>query len=316
VDLVVESGARIGDELALVSQPLGYFELTVEGVGAGDRYRYRVDGAGPFPDPASRAQPDGVHGASAVVDAARFGWTDQAWAGVAPERLVLYELHVGTFTPEGTWRAAIERLPYLRALGVTAIELMPVADFPGTRNWGYDGVALYAPARCYGTPDDLRALVDAAHAAGLATWLDVVYNHVGPDGAYLFAFSPHYFTDRHPSPWGKSVNLDGPHADEVRALLIDNALAWVHDFHVDGLRLDATHAMRDDGERHFLAELAARVRATESGRPVTVVAEDHRNLATMSGPTTSTTRSGARWPAIVTATTPTIPRRPGTWLAP
>lgn len=284
VELVIESGARRGDELAMTAQPLGYFELSVEQVGAGDRYRYRVDGAGPFPDPASRSQPDGVHGASAVVDAGTFGWTDQAWEGVPPERLVLYELHVGTFTPEGTWRAAIERLPYLQALGVTAIELMPVADFPGARNWGYDGVALYAPARCYGAPDDLRALVDAAHAAGIAVWLDVVYNHVGPDGAYLFAFSPYYFTDRYPSPWGKSVNLDGPHADEVRALLVDNALAWVHDFHIDGLRLDATHAMRDASQRHFLAELAARVRSADAGRPVTVVAEDHRNLAAMIRP--------------------------------
>ena len=159
---------------------------------------------------------------------------------------------------------------------------MPVADFPGTRNWGYDGVALYAPARCWHAGRPARARRRRARRR-TGPWLDVVYNHVGPDGA-LFAFSPHYFTDRHPSPWGKSVNLDGPHADEVRALLIDNALAWVHDFHVDGLRLDATHAMRDDGERHFLAELAARVRSTESGRPVTVVAEDHRNLATMIRP--------------------------------
>lgn len=284
IDVHIESGACAGQQLRLHPQSHGYFELLVDDVGAGDRYRYAVDGNGPFPDPASRHQPDGVHGASAVVDPAAFRWTDTSWTGVPPERLVFYELHTGTFTPEGTFRGVIDRLPYLQALGVTAIELMPVADFPGQRNWGYDGVALWAPARCYGTPDDLRALIDAAHAHGLAVWLDVVYNHVGPDGAYLFSFSPHYFTDRHASPWGKSVNLDGPHAEEVRALLIDNALHWIHEYHIDGLRLDATHAMHDSSPRHFVAELAARVHATSDTAPRAVVAEDHRNLAIMIRP--------------------------------
>ena len=200
---------------------------------------------------------------------------------------MIYELHVGTFTPAGTFRGIIERLPYLRDLGVTAIELMPIADFPGTRNWGYDGVALFAPARCYGTPDDLRALVDAAHRTGLAVLLDVVYNHAGPDGAYLFSFSPWYFTDRHPSPWGKSVNLDGPHSTPVRDFLIENALHWIQEYHLDGLRLDATHAMQDDSPRHFLSELSTRVHATSPDRHVAVIAEDHRNLAGMVAPVDS-----------------------------
>ena len=196
---------------------------------------------------------------------------------------VFYELHVGTFTPEGTFRGVLERLPYLKNLGITAIELMPVADFPGNRNWGYDGVALFAPARCYGEPGDLRALVDAAHQHGLAVYLDVVYNHLGPDGAYANVFSPHYFTDRHQSPWGSGVNLDGPHSAEVRRFFIENALHWVHEYHIDGLRLDATHAMQDDSPVHFLAELTTTVRE-QSGRPVLFVAEDHRNLARMLRP--------------------------------
>jgi maltooligosyltrehalose trehalohydrolase len=270
--------------IPLPAEEHGYFGRTVSGVTAGDRYRYTVGGQGPFPDPVSRYQPEGVHGPSEVVDPSRFAWTDHHWRGVPPESLVLYELHVGTFTPEGTFRAIIERLPWLRDLGVTAIQLMPVADFPGARNWGYDGAALFAPARCYGTPDDLRAFVDSSHRHGLGVLLDVVYNHVGPDGAYLFAFSPWYFTDRHPSPWGKSVNLDGPHAREVRAFLIENALHWIHEYHFDGLRLDATHAMRDDGERPFLAELSARVHASVRGRLVAVIAEDDRNLSHMVRP--------------------------------
>jgi maltooligosyltrehalose trehalohydrolase len=270
--------------IPLEAEGNGYFSRSVAGARPGDRYRFTLDGEGPFPDPASRSQPDGVHAPSAIVDPSQFAWSDHGWPGVAPDRLVIYELHVGTFTPKGTFRAAIERLPYLRDLGVTALELMPVADFPGTRNWGYDGVALFAPARCYGTPDDLRALVDAAHGHGLAVLLDVVYNHVGPDGAYLFAFSPWYFTDRHPSPWGKSVNLDGPHAAEARAFLIENALHWIHEYRLDGLRLDATHAMRDDSPLPFLAELAAAVHASAGIRQVAVIAEDHRNLAQMVRP--------------------------------
>jgi maltooligosyltrehalose trehalohydrolase len=283
VSVVIESG-RPGGTWALDPQPGGYFGGRVEGAGPGSRYRYTIDGRGPFADPASRFQPDDVHGPSMVVDAQRFTWSDGAWRGVARDDLVIYELHVGTFSRAGTFRGVVEHLPHLRRLGVTAIELMPVADFPGRWNWGYDGVAIFAPARCYGEPDELRFLVDRAHAAGLGVLLDVVYNHVGPDGAALFAFSPWYFTDRHQSPWGAGVNLDGPHAADVRGFLIENALHWIHEYHLDGLRLDATHAMRDDSARHFLAELTAVVRESVVDREVFLIAEDHRNLAQMVKP--------------------------------
>ena len=261
----------------LASEPGGYFAAAWADLPPGSRYRFRLDGAAPLPDPASRWQPDGVHGASAVVDPAGFPWTDEAWPGLDPAHLVVYELHVGTFSPEGTFAAAADRLPALASLGVTAVELMPVADFPGTRNWGYDGVALFAPARCYGSPDDLRRLVDRAHALGLAVILDVVYNHLGPDGNYLGAYSRDYFTERHRTPWGAAVNLAGEASPHVRRLLLENACHWVHEYHIDGLRLDATHALFDDGERHFLSELSA----TLHERSAWVCAEDHRNLANM-----------------------------------
>ena len=279
VDVVIERHQSL-DQRALARQPDGVFTRMVDEVGAGCRYRYRLNGDDVLlPDPASRFQPDGVHGASMTVDPGAFRWTDERWTGIPLSDLVIYELHVGTFTPEGTFSAAIDHLADLAALGVSAIELMPVADFPGRRNWGYDGAALFAPARCYGTPDHLRRLVDAAHHAGLAVILDVVYNHVGPDGAYLPAFSPYFFTTRHHSPWGAGINFDGEHSRHVRALFVENALHWIHEYHVDGLRLDATHAIRDDGPRHFIAELTASVRAFAPPRHVHVIAEDDRNLA-------------------------------------
>jgi maltooligosyltrehalose trehalohydrolase len=286
VDLIVEDGAGS----ALSVRPLqrderGYWSGAFRDIGAGARYRYRLDRAEDrtFPDPASRFQPLGVHGPSQVVDPATFEWTDAAWRVDPLERLVIYELHVGTFTPAGTFAAAIERLPHLARLGVTAIELMPIADFAGDYNWGYDGVALFAPARCYGTPDSLRRLVDAAHRHGLAVILDVVYNHFGPDGAYATVFSPHYFSDRHRSPWGRGINFDGPHSAEVRRFFIENARQWIRDYHVDGLRLDATHAIVDESTPHFLAELTSALRA-DTGRDVILTAEDHRNLAQMMMP--------------------------------
>jgi maltooligosyltrehalose trehalohydrolase len=248
------------------------------------RYRYRLDGDGPFPDPASRYQPDGVHGPSLTVDPDAFRWSDQRWTGVTLRELVLYELHVGTFSPSGTFSGVTERLAYLKDLGVTGIELMPLADFPGSRNWGYDGAALFAPARCYGTPDELRLLVDTAHGLDLAVFVDVVYNHAGPDGAYFARFSPYYFTERHSSPWGVGINLDGEHSARVREFFIENALHWVHEYHMDGLRLDATHAIHDASPRHFLAEIAVRVRESVERRRVHVMAEDHRNLALMVTP--------------------------------
>ena len=284
VELLIEEAGVAATVHPLTRAPDGTFGGFVPGVGAGSRYRYRLDGAGPYPDPASRYQPEGVHGPSEVVDASRFGWGDVGWSGVSLDDLVLYELHAGTFTPEGTFAGVIERLPYLRDLGVTAIELMPVADFPGLRNWGYDGVCLFAPARCYGRPDDLRRLVDCAHRYGLAVILDVVYNHFGPDGAYLGNFSPYYFSRHHHTPWGPALNLDGTHAGMVRAFFVENALHWLHEYHLDGLRFDATHALIDDSPRHLLAELSGCVRTSVAGRGVLLIAEDHRNLADMVRP--------------------------------
>jgi maltooligosyltrehalose trehalohydrolase len=278
VDLVLE-GKKRGRVVPLARTAEGIFEAEVAEAKPGDRYRYQVDGSGPFPDPASRFQPEGVHGPSLVVDPGRFGWTDQGWRGIEPEKLVFYELHLGTFSPEGTFAGASARLGYLAELGVTAIELMPIADFAGERNWGYDGAALFAPARCYGTPDDLRRFVDEAHNLGLAVFLDVVYNHFGPAGNYAFQFSSRFLTDAHKSDWGAAVNLDGEDSGLVRRFFVENALHWVHEYHFDGLRLDATHALRDESARHFLAELAERVRGSVADRRVLVVAEDNRNLA-------------------------------------
>jgi len=283
VDVIVERAGGPG-AYALTRGPDGAFSAVLPDVRAGDHYRYRLERGRLLPDPASRFQPDGVHGPSQVVDPRTFHWTDDRWTGLALEDIVFYELHVGTFSPEGTFAGVTSRLAQLAALGVTAIELMPVADFPGSRNWGYDGVALFAPARCYGTPDDLRRLVDTAHGLGLGVFLDVVYNHLGPGGAYHSAFSPYYFTDRHQTPWGAGLNLDGDRSAMVREFFIENALHWVHEYHFDGLRLDATHAMADDSPRHFLAELSTRVRESATGRRVLVVAEDHRNLNWMLKP--------------------------------
>ena len=258
----------------------GAWQLFVADARAGDRYAYLIDGRGPLPDPASRFQPDGVHGWSEIIDPDLFVWKDRGWSGLDPRRAVIYELHVGTFTPAGTFAAAAEELPYLRDLGVTAVELMPIADFPGRRNWGYDGVALYAPSRAYGRPDDLRAFVDAAHALHLAVLFDVVYNHLGPDGAHLPAFAPCFLTSAHQTPWGHAVNLDAPGSDGVRAFLIDNALHWIREYHADGLRLDATHALIDTTRRTFVAELTRAIHDARAPRPL-VYAEDSRNLSVM-----------------------------------
>jgi maltooligosyltrehalose trehalohydrolase len=263
--------------------PEGIAEFFVEGAGAGDRYVYSLDGSDPRPDPASRFQPDGVHGPSAVVDSHAYRWRHPLPPGRHAPELVIYELHLGAFTAAGTFAAACERLAALRDLGVTAIELMPVADFAGSRNWGYDGACLFAPSRAYGRPDDLRALVDCAHGLGLSVILDVVYNHLGPEGAYLPQFHPGYMTGRHATPWGDAVNLDGPGSNLVRAFIIDNALHWIDEYRFDGLRLDATHALVDDSPTHVVAELVDAVRQA-SDRPVGIYAEDHRNLAALVEP--------------------------------
>lgn len=248
------------DERRLPMQKLNraYYELTVEGVPPGTRYFYCIDGDRDRPDPASRFQPDGVHHASGVVDP-QFQWTDQHWHGIPLHEYITYELHVGTFSPEGTFESAIAYLDDLKDLGVTAIELMPVAQFPGGRNWGYDGVHPFAVQNTYGGPEGLRRLVDAAHCRGLAVVMDVVYNHVGPEGNYLAEFG-HYFTDRYHTPWGKAVNFDDHGSDEVRRFFIENALYWIDAFHIDALRLDAVHAIYDFTAQPFLQELADAVR--------------------------------------------------------
>ncbi|HVN03714.1 MAG TPA: malto-oligosyltrehalose trehalohydrolase [Bryobacteraceae bacterium] len=286
VEAVFEPPEAGSSVLALAKDAEGFFNANAVGVEPGTLYRYRIDGRGLFPDPASRFQPCGVHGPSQVVDTTHYTWTDADWRGIALPGAVLYELHVGTFTPEGTFRAAAQRLPDLKELGITAIELMPVADFAGDRNWGYDGVSLFAPARCYGTPEDLQRLVDEAHAVGLAIFLDVVYNHFGPDGAYHGQFSRDYFSDRHSSPWGAGINFDGPGNSAVRDFVIENALYWVNAYHIDGLRLDATDAIVDDSPRNIVASIADAVHesAAEAGRQAHVVAEDIRNLSRMLQP--------------------------------
>lgn len=280
--ILPESGSRAHP---LVAEGDGYFAGTVPGVGPGDRYLYRLDGGEERPDPASRHQPDGVHAPSAVVDPDRFPWRDGEWSGLPLEEYVIYELHVGTFTQEGTFAAAIDRLPYLLELGVTAVELMPVAQFPGERNWGYDGVYPFAPQESYGGPDGLKLLVDACHRAGLAVILDVVYNHLGPEGNYLGRFGP-YFTDRYRTPWGDAVNFDGPQSDPVRHYFVANALYWITEYHVDALRLDAVHGIFDFGARHILAELAAAVHreGKRLGRKVAVIAESDLNDARLIAP--------------------------------
>ncbi len=262
----------------LVAEGNGYFAGHVAGAGVGTRYWYAVDGGPPRPDPASRSQPDGPHGSSEVVDPYAFVWHDAAWRGLPIAEMVIYELHVGTATPEGTFEGLISRLDDLVWPGVNTIELMPVASFPGRRGWGYDGVNLFAPHAAYGGPDGLRRLVDAAHARGLAVILDVVYNHFGPDGNYLRDFSPDYFTSRHHTPWGEAVNMDGPNNRPVREYVIANALHWFTEYHLDGLRLDAVHALIDDSPTHIAAELTARVHAAlPPGRHVVLIAEHDRN---------------------------------------
>ena len=252
----------------------GHFSLLMPGARAGARYGYLLDDDPTvYPDPASHFQPDGVHALSQVVDHAAYRWRDASWKGLSGDQ-VLYELHVGTFTREGTWAAAERELPWLAGLGITAIEVMPVADFPGRFGWGYDGVALWAPARLYGTPDDFRRFVDSAHLAGIGVVLDVVYNHVGPDGSCFKAFSADYFTNRHENEWGEPLNFDGPRSEAVRDFVSLNGAYWAREFHVDGLRIDATQSMFDSSEEHILALLSRRFREAAAPRSTFIVAEN------------------------------------------
>ena len=271
VDLVLRR-----DERHALDGPdaMGWFSVDVESAGPGDDYAYSLDGGEPRPDPRSPWQPEGVHGPSRLVDHSAFPWTDDGWlGGVALADAVIYELHVDTFSPEETYDGVIPKLDHLVNLGVTTVELLPVVEYPGRWGWGYDGVDLYAPNSGDGGPEGLKRLVDACHAKGLSVIFDVVYNHLGPSGNYLGQYGP-YFTDRYGTPWGEAVNLDGPESDPVREFVVDNALMWLRDYHADGLRLDAVHAIVDTSATHILEELAVSVDELEEylGRPTFLIA--------------------------------------------
>jgi maltooligosyltrehalose trehalohydrolase len=267
-----------GERIPMNASPSGWWTVDVPAAGPATEYTFIRDDSQPLPDPRSPWQPHGVHGPSRLIDHQAFGWSDARWQPGPLSSAILYELHIGTFTPAGTFEAATERLDHLVDLGITHVELMPVAEFPGSRGWGYDGVDLYAPHHAYGGPEGLKRLVNACHARSLAVLLDVVYNHLGPAGNYLERFGP-YFTTRHHTPWGPAVNLDGPGSEEVRRFYCDNALMWLRDYHLDGLRLDAVHALVDTSAVHFLEQLAAEVRALEAhlGRHLVLIAESDLN---------------------------------------
>jgi len=264
--------------LAMQPQGDGWYAATAERAGVDTHYAFHIDGRPLVPDPASRFNPDGVHGPSRLIDPLAYDWQDGSWRGRPWHEAVVYELHLGTFTAEGTFVAAIERLDHLVALGVTAVELMPVATYSGSRGWGYDGVLLFAPQPSYGTPHELKALVDAAHARGLMVLLDVVYNHFGPDGNYLHQYAPQFFNPKHQTPWGAAINFDGQANRTVRDFYIHNALYWLDEYHIDGLRLDAIHAIADDSKPHIVEELARAVRAGPGReRPIHLVLENDLN---------------------------------------
>jgi len=258
---------------ALETEPDGYFSGFARAI-AGMRYKLQLDGGEAYPDPASRFQPQGPHGWSQIVNADAFAWTDHDHPGIQLEGQVIYELHLGTFTREGSWTAAASKLEYLRDTGITVLEVMPVADFPGRFGWGYDGVQPYAPASIYGTPDDMRFFVNRAHSLGLAVILDVVYNHLGPDGNYLLKFSPFYLTDKHKTDWGQAINFDGEQSASVREFFRENAAYWIREFHLDGLRLDATQDIHDQSEPHIIAEITQASRAAAGNRSILLIGEN------------------------------------------
>lgn len=264
-----------GGEHALERQDGGYFGGLVPGIGAGTRYKYRLSGLdNTYQDLASRAQPEGPFGSSMVVDPAVFAWTDQDWPGIELKGQVLYEFHVGTFTQEGTWAAAMERLPQIKDMGITCLEMMPVNDFPGRYGWGYDGVGIYAPTCLYGEPDDLRRFIDRAHALGIGVILDVVYNHFGPSGNFFDRFSPDYFTKKYENEWGASINFDGDNAEACRDFIAANAAYWIDEYHFDGLRLDATQALFDSPEHHIMREITKAVKRAAGKRKAIVIGEN------------------------------------------
>lgn len=274
VDLVLDEG----EPQRMTPSGDGWFERTEPQARPGTLYAFRLPDGLTVPDPASRHQPKDVHGPSELINPEAYRWQNEGWRGHAAEELVIYELHVGTFTQEGTFRAAIDKLEHLKAIGVTAVQLMPIADFPGRYGWGYDGTLPYASESSYGRPEDLKAFVDAAHGAGLSVLLDVVYNHLGPDGNYLPACGP-FFTDRHKTPWGDAINYDSEGSGAIRSFMIENALYWLTEFRVDGLRLDAVHAIIDDSEEHLLHELARRARETVTDRALHLIVENENNDA-------------------------------------
>ncbi|HUE47805.1 MAG TPA: malto-oligosyltrehalose trehalohydrolase [Steroidobacteraceae bacterium] len=282
--------------LAMRALPGGWFELETGAARAGSLYRFRLDGLREVADPASRRNPQGVHGPSEVIDPCAFAWDDEDWRAPPWPAAVIYELHVGTFSPEGTFAGAAARLEHLARLGVTAVELMPVAAFAGTRGWGYDGVLPYAPQGSYGTPQQLKALIAAAHRCGLAMLLDVVYNHFGPEGNYLHWYAPQFFNERHVTPWGPAINFDGPDSAPVRQFFIHNALYWLEEYHFDGLRLDAIHAVHDASEPHIVTEIARAARAAEGrSRTIYLTLENLDNAVRFLGAAGAAATCDAQW---------------------
>jgi maltooligosyltrehalose trehalohydrolase len=281
---VVFEGATTGS-LPLAPEPNGYFSGRAERARPGSLYRFRLDDSQTlYPDPGSRFQPQGPHGPSQVIDPSRFRWTDQDWKGITPANQVLYEMHIGTFTPEGTWAAAIDQLPALVDLGATCLEVMPVNEFPGRFGWGYDGVDLFAPFHHYGSPDDFRQFVNRAHALGLAVILDVVYNHLGPDGNYLREFSEDYFSHKHETDWGDALNFDGKNSAGVREFFLANAAHWIREYHLDGFRFDATQAIVDDSKSHILAEISRSAREAAGDRGIYLINENEPQNTTLVRP--------------------------------
>jgi len=296
VDLVLYARAGASLVLPMSAREVGWFELVTGEARPGTLYRFRIDGKLDVADPASRRNPDDVHGPSEVVDPTSFSWDDAAWRAPAWHEAIVYELHVGTFSEQGTFAGAEQKLDHLAELGVTVIELMPIADFPGTRGWGYDGVLPYAPETAYGTPDELKSLIAAAHRRGIAVMLDVVYNHFGPEGNYLHSYACQFFTERHHTPWGAGINYDGPDSRVVRDFFIHNALYWLEEYHFDGLRFDAVHAIRDDSDVHLMKEIAASVRdGPGKERPVYLVLENGANEARLLGPEGAPGTFDAQW---------------------
>jgi maltooligosyltrehalose trehalohydrolase len=274
----------------------GWYELVTDQARAGSLYRYRINGENEVPDPASRRNPKDVHGPSEVVDPTGFEWSDDAWQSRPWHEAVIYELHVGTFSPEGTFAGVQAKLDHLVGLGVTAIELMPIADFPGVRGWGYDGVLQYAPEATYGTPDELKSLIVAAHKRGIAVMLDVVYNHFGPEGNYLGMYASQFFTNRHHTPWGAAIDFDGENSRPVRDFFINNALYWLEEYHFDGLRFDAVHAILDDSRKHIMKEMAETIRAYARGdRNIYLVLENAANEAYLLGAPGRSNKHDAQW---------------------